>query len=268
MTSREKKKREKKKSTRKNFAPGVRTRSRARDAPRALETHPIAPKLDERVRNARTETSEKNRTRRGRIEPTTASAASASRAAPSVFPFWKTRRRRRRRRRRESDARDITVSFDRSRFPRNLGNCHKGARRRCTLRQTGRFGRDGRSARFARDRRRATRRRQIKNQQNKPWVARAYAPSFAALVSMCAAIFASGTFVVSSWIDSRRVGVRENSGSGRDARARRRRRRERRSNGKRYRRWLEIARATRRGRAVPAPWPTPGPRVEGSGLLV
>jgi hypothetical protein len=95
LTSREKKKREKKKSTRKNFAPGMRTRSRARDAPRALETHPIAPKLDERVRNARTETSEKNRTRRGRIEPTTAfSAASASRAAPSAFPFWKTRRRR------------------------------------------------------------------------------------------------------------------------------------------------------------------------------
>jgi hypothetical protein len=70
-------------------------RSRARDAPRALETRPIAPKLDERVRDARTDASEKNRTRRGRIEPTTAfSAASASRAAPSAFPFWKTRRRR------------------------------------------------------------------------------------------------------------------------------------------------------------------------------
>ena len=182
---------------------------------------------------------------------------------PERVPFLEDASTTRSRRRRESDARDIAVSFDRSRFPRNLGDRHKGARRRCTRRQTGHFGRDGRSARFARDRRRATRRRQIKNQQNKPWVARAYAPSFAALVSMCAAVFASGTFVVSSWIDSKRSGVRENSGSGRDARARRRRRRERRSNGKRYRRWLEIAHATRRGRAVPAPWPTPVPREGG-----
>ena len=216
---------------------------------------------------ARTRPKKIGRVRRG-IEPTTASSAAATTsAAPTAFPFRKSRRRARATPR-ESDAKTIAASSDRENTQRNLGDRHKGARRRRARRRTGHRARDGRSARFARRSRRATRRRHIKNQQNNSWVAATHAPSFAASVATTGAVFVSGAFVVSPWIDSRRVGVRENSGFGRDARARRRRRRERWANGKRYRRWLEIARATRRGVAVPAPWPTPGPRVEGSGLLV
>ena len=268
MTSREKKKRDEKNKKEKTSTPAsspvaaARRAARARNAPERAQTR--------RGRSA---------CERGRVRK----KSNASGAASNRQPHLPRRRRRRAtparsrfgsrggcvaRRRAIRATKTIAASSDIEKTQRNLGDRHKGARRRRARYRPQRRARDGRSARFARRLRRSTRRRHIKNQQNKPWVAAAYAPSFAVSVATTGAVFVSGAFVVSLWIDSRRVGVRENSGFGRDARARARRRRERWANGKRYRRWLEIASATRRGRAVPAPWPTPGPRVEGSGLLV
>lgn len=263
-----KKKARREKQKGKNLHPGVvarRRRATRRARSKRARTRPDSEGAFG-VR-ARTRPKKIKRVRRG-IEPTAASSAAAATSRdPGAFPF-RSRVGCVARRRAIRATKTIAASSDIEKTQRNLGDRHKGARRRRARYRPQRRARDGRSARFARRLRRSPRRRHIKNQQNKPWVAAAYAPSFAVSVATTGAVFVSGAFVVSPWIDSRRVGVRENSGFGRDARARARRRRERWANGKRYRRWLEIARATRRGRAVPAPWPTPGPRVEGSGLLV